>query len=104
MMANVQIENGYTKIANELLEAIIYKVNNAAWLKILFFLIRITYGYNKKEVETTIWGISVKTGFDKPMVINSLWEMHDRHLITIKLQSKEVIKVSINKNYDLWKV
>lgn len=48
-MANPQLENGHTRIANELLEKLIeYKFPSSLPLRICFFVIRKTYGYHKK--------------------------------------------------------
>jgi len=47
--ASPQIENGYTRIANELLEAMArINLTPTEW-KILMVIIRNTYGYHKKE-------------------------------------------------------
>lgn len=48
-MSNPQIENGYTKIANELLEALIQAELSGAEYRIVCFIIRQTYGYNQKQ-------------------------------------------------------
>ena len=48
-MASPQIEDGYTKIANELLEAI-SKVNLSSYeFRVIMAIIRKTYGFNKKS-------------------------------------------------------
>ena len=47
-MANPQLEDGYTKIANEILEALA-GINLSPYEgRALFFLIRKTYGWKKK--------------------------------------------------------
>ena len=47
-MASPQKENGYTTIANELLEAIYGRKFSASQIKILLIILRFTYGFNRK--------------------------------------------------------
>ena len=47
-MSSPQLENGYTKIANEILESIIKARITASEKDILIFVIRKTYGYGKR--------------------------------------------------------
>lgn len=103
-MASPQIENGYTKIANELLEAIAFRICNATWLKIIIYLIRITYGFQRKEVETNYQAIATKTGFTKDTIKHALEDMHRLLFIKIRVVSQERLVVSVNKDYDLWKI
>jgi len=44
-MANVQVENGHVRIANDLYEALSYAPFSATQLKILHVLVRLTYGW-----------------------------------------------------------
>ena len=50
-MANPQKENGFTPIANELLEQIIASGLNGNEMAVTFFIIRKTYGFQKKQDE-----------------------------------------------------
>lgn len=43
-----QVENGFTRIANTLLEAIAQTVMSGACFRVLFWVIRNSYGYNRK--------------------------------------------------------
>lgn len=48
-MINPQIENGYTKIATEIIEKFCYyRISGEEWL-VLWVVLRKTYGWNKKE-------------------------------------------------------
>lgn len=51
---NPQLENGYTPIANELLENIISSGLGGAELKILLTIFRQTYGWSRKEAEISL--------------------------------------------------
>ena len=103
-MANPQAEHGHTRISNELFEAIIYKITNATWLKVMFYVIRITYGWQRKEVETNYQAIATKTGFTKDTIKNATLDMSDRKMLHFRVVSRERFVVSINKNYELWKI
>jgi len=103
-VANPQTEHGHTRISNELFEAIIYKINNATWLKVIFYIIRITYGFQRKEVESNYQAIATKTGFVKDTIKHALMEMTDRKMLNFRVVSRERFVVSVNKNYELWKI
>ena len=48
-MASPQLENGYTRIADEILESLAtVKMSGAEW-QFIIALLRKTYGFNKKE-------------------------------------------------------
>lgn len=103
-MASPQLEHGHTRVSNELLEAIAHKISNATWLKLMLYLIRITYGFQRKEVETNYQALATKTGFVKDTVRHALMDMSDRKLLKIRVVSKERLVISIIKDYDLWNV
>ena len=48
VMANPQTENGHIKIANEIIEAITRTNLSAHESRVLWYIIRKTYGFNKK--------------------------------------------------------
>lgn len=73
-------DDGYTRIANELLEAILRANLTARQLKIAFAIIRKTYGFGKKTDRITNTQISSMTG------------IHHTHVCTAK---NEMIMMSI---------
>lgn len=103
-MASPQRENGFTAIANELLEVILKADFTSRELKILFTVIRFTYGYQVKEAELAVRFISKATG----IVFNHVSE------VVNKLQAKNVLILSesvshnqrrvikLNKDYESW--
>lgn len=103
-MASPQTENGHTRIANELLEAIAFRICNATWLKIMLFVIRITYGWQRKEVESNYQAFATKTGFAKDTIRHALEDMHRLLLIDFRVVSRERFVISINKDYEQWKI
>lgn len=103
-MASPQCENGYTKIANELLEAICNKMTNSTWIRLLLFTCRITYGWNRKEAQSNYQAYATKLNLTKDTIKNTLHELMDRKIVVLAVVSKEQFVITICKNYELWKV
>jgi phage replication O-like protein O len=103
-MASPQVENGHTRIANELLEAICNKLTNSTWIRILLFTCRITYGWQRKEVQSNYQSYATKLNLTKDTVKHTLLELNERKILIFVVLTKEQFVVSINKNYELWKI
>ena len=100
-MANVQLENGYIKIANALFEQLFIREFSILQLKILLLIIRCSYGFNKK------------LAIIKP---HRLFEIAYIYRCDIKaelrnLQQNNVLHCNfdagvfaLNKNFDEWKI
>jgi len=102
-MANPQIENGHTRIANELLEAIFKYVTNPTWLRLSLVIIRLTYGWQRKEVISNIKSFSKLVRMTEEYVKTSLVEMELEHMVVLEFKNPREFKVSINKDYEQWK-
>lgn len=104
---NPQKENGYTPIANELLEAIVLYPFSQRELKVIFCLLRMTYGYSKKSDALSSWQISKMTGINRSHVSKTINELVNLNVI-IKHQLGRyshgvlVNEISLNKIYDSW--
>ena len=94
---NPQLEDGYTKIANELLDklAMTHLAPNA-W-RVIIFIIRKTYGYHKKVDYIANSQIVEGTGLCKAVVSRCLRTLHTQNLIV-----KNGNKLGLQKNYMLW--
>jgi phage replication O-like protein O len=102
-MASPQLENGYTKIANELLEALIGAGLAGQELAAALFIIRKTWGFNKPSDCIALSQIS------KALRISPARSAH----VMRKLQASRIVllvdyiqgltkKYSINKDYHAW--
>ena len=81
-MASPQIENGYTKIANELLDALCcVDLSGHEW-KVVHAIIRKTYGYNKKEDWMTNTQIMLLTGQTQQKVSQAKKKLVERNIVT----------------------
>jgi len=101
-----QVENGYTRIANELLEQLLKaRLSGREW-RIIVAIIRQTYGWQKHEDKISLSQFEKATGIPR----NKIW------LVTKGLIDRNIIKktipqkghtghatYSINKHYKQWK-
>src|SRR3990167_2744883 len=69
-MASPQLENGYIKIANEIFDALIGTVTIPSEVRrIADFVLRKTYGFNKKEDLISLSQLALATRLKRPSVI-----------------------------------
>ncbi len=101
-MANApQLENGYTRIANELLDAIISFKFTARQFKVVFAVIRKTYGYNKRVDDISLSQISSLCELPRNHVckeISALTKMK----VLLKEKGSFSNSIGLNKNYSEW--
>lgn len=105
-MADVQLENGYTKIANEILDAIQHFQFSQNQFKILIALWRNTYGWNRKECEFSLSHIEKTTNLDRKRASATLKSLIEANvIIEIDKGSSTKKKVVVfNKNYEEWNI
>ncbi len=101
-MASPQIEDGYTKIANEILEVLARTRIPGEACQVLLTIIRKTYGFNKKEDVIALSQFCVATGAKKPAIVRALYKLLEMNLI-IKKDNGNVPIYSLNKDYSTWK-
>ncbi len=103
-MAAPQLENGYTKVANEIVEALIRATGlSGQELRLSLLVIRKTYGFSKKEDAISLSQMCKNTGLSKTrcsQVINSL---QSKRVITVTENINGIgKKYKFNKNYEEW--
>ncbi|MDT0176891.1 replication protein [Enterobacter sp. BRE11] len=92
-----EIENGFTRIANELLEALVMADLTSRQLKVALSVMRKTYGFNKKEDRIADSQIAEMTGIHRTHVCNAR-----NQLINMNILTKSGNKLSINKVVSEW--
>lgn len=111
-MANPQKENGYTAIANEIMEALAKTRIPGQARQVLDFILRKTYGWNKKESVVSLPEFVEGTGLSKVAICKSLNKLLDMNIITklgnakshfTKLGNDYSITYGFQKQYKLWK-
>jgi phage replication O-like protein O len=93
---------GFTRIANELMDALINFRIPGEERQCLDFIIRKTYGYNKKEDAISNSQFVAATGLKKGNVCRSLKNLVTKNLV-IKSDNKAIIIYRFNKYYKTWK-
>jgi len=101
-MASPQVENGYTKIANELFDALAASRIPGEQRQCLDVIIRKTYGFNKKWDYIALSQFYDATGINKPHIIRALKCLILKNLIIAKKGNKKGSSYCINKNYHSW--
>jgi len=104
-MANPQVEDGYCKIANKIMEALSHTRIPGEARQILDVIIRKTYGWNKKEDMISHSQFAEITGLSRGNVYRGLNKLKQMNLIVLvpsKARAGSCI-YSINKDFDTWK-
>ena len=98
-MASPQLENGYTKIANEILEHLIWPGLNGSELKLVLFIIRKTYGFNKKRDKISLSQFCKGLNTKRPNICRTI-----KSVVAKRLLSKDKNGYNFNKNWEEWVV
>jgi len=98
-MANPQKENGYTAIANEIIEHLVKVRLPPSEKDIIFFVIRKTYGFHKKEDRISLTQFQLGTDLSRPTVVKSL-----KNLLVRNMLIKSGLLLRFNKDYESWVV
>ena len=102
-MAEIQKENGYTAIANDLLEALYRFGLTRNEYKVMLCVIRHTYGYNKKEHPMSLTFIANDTGLVKERVCEALNGLKVKNLLSVTpAKGIQPQILSVQKDTDKW--
>lgn len=103
-MANPQPENGYTKIANEILEAIAEAQLNGTQFRILTVIWRYTYGFNRKSHKLSLSFISNATKIYRQQVKREIDSLIEQNIITVSEEPGfgKTRELAFNKDYSQW--
>jgi len=101
-MATPQLENGYTRISNELLEKILEYPFKSYEMKVVMKIIRDTYGWKTKKKLISYAQIAKAIKKTRRSVIKTCKSLSDRKIIfKQKLRNKKNLW-GINKKYSEW--
>lgn len=100
---NPQIEEGYTKFSNELLESILKKEPKLLTEsgRVFFAIIRLIYGYNEKSKYIKNQQIQELTDMKPPNVTRSLNALMESNII---IRDNKNGETRINKHYREWEL
>src|SRR5215204_2020779 len=97
-----QIENGYIRVATELFEALT-KIRIPGEARQIFdFILRKTYGFQKKEDQIALSQFCLATGMKKPAVVRAIRKCESMRLIVIKKDNGNINSYSIQKDSTHW--
>ena len=97
-----QVEDGFVRIANELFDAILLKLNSYRHTKVALAIVRKTYGYRKKEDDITISQLAELTGIHRNHVGAALKALEQMRVINPVRAGSHGLMVGINKHFDQW--
>lgn len=100
-MSSPQLEKGYTRIANELLEALGRIRISGEARQVFDVIVRKTYGFGKKKDRISLSQFVLATGLKRPEVCRAIRKLLSMKLI-IKIDDKTGEIFSIQKDDDLW--
>ena len=102
-MANPQKENGYTAIANEILERLYAIPLSGSEYKIILCILRKTYGWRKKSDRISLSQLVTETKLSRKQVCESINKLVTKRLL-FKLKTSQINEYYFNKDYEMWLV
>ena len=104
-MANPQVENGFTKIANEVMEALAKHRLSGQERQIVDVVLRKTYGFNKKEDVISMGQFSKFTGINRPCVARLLKSLLSKKILSVTQKDNTNGNTYIfQKDFEQWRV
>jgi phage replication O-like protein O len=102
-LANPQKENGHVDIANEIMDALARTRVPGEARQVLDFIIRKTYGWQKKKDAISLTQFETGTGLSKVHICRAFVTLKGMNMIVITQQGNEPAKVyEIQKDYEKW--
>jgi phage replication O-like protein O len=103
VVASPQKENGFTPIANEIMDKLcLLKLSGSEW-QIILFVFRKTYGWHKKEDEISITQFEKNTNLSRQAVCEDLKSVVNRRLLVVNKTGLSN-RYKFNKNWEEWVV
>ena len=102
-MESPQLKNGFIQIANEIMDALCKTRLSGEQRQCLDFILRKTYGYNKKTDNISNSQFVKGTGIRKQNVQRSLRALISMNIV-IKIDTPKIPSYRFNKRYTSWKL
>lgn len=100
-MSNPQLEDGFTRIANELFEAILAVGFTGRQLLVLLAVLRKTYGYGKKEDDMSAAQIGLLCNMSRNHVTEVIGQLVGMNVLTRKAGVYGLV-LGVNKSHKGW--
>lgn len=103
-MANPQKENGYTPIANEILEHMYSFDFTCTEIKILLMIIRFSYGFGRKDAGIAISFFESGLRMNSRTLQREIKKLIDMNVLLVVSEARGTIPrtLKLNKNYEEW--
>jgi len=102
-MANPQKENGYTAIANEIVDKLCSYQLSGGESTILWAVLRKTYGWNKSEDYISLSQFCLITGWDRSNVAKTIKKLVAKRILgSVKGNTSTTSKYWLNKDFYQW--
>ncbi len=102
-MTSPQLENGYTRIANELLEALARTRIPGEAIQVLWAVLRQTYGFGRKVAPISLGQLSKFTGLSRSNCQRAVQRLVGSNIV-LKSEYRGVTSLGIQKDFSKWKV
>ncbi len=100
-MANPQCEHGFTRIANELYDVALRELRPPEYI-VWSAVIRVTYGYGRKEAEVTVAALAAMCAMCERQVRAALAALVARGVLYATKRGPKPMLVGVQKDYDQW--
>ena len=97
----VQLENGYIRIANDLMDALLSAPISGRQMKVIMAIIRKTYGFNKKTDDIGLSQLRDMTGINRPNLSRTIASLVDANVLT-KKDGLYAHNIGLNKDFSTW--
>ena len=102
-MTTPQVEDGYTRIANALLEALAGARLSGRELSVALAVVRLTYGYRKKADRISASQLAGLSGIDRRKIPALLASLESKSILLIERRgSGKIPTLQIDKRTDRW--
>lgn len=98
-MASPQTDNGFTRIANELMEQFSMPGMNGSELRVVLFIVRKTYGFGKVQDRISLSQFQQGTGMNRSQAVETIKDLVAKNIV---IKDGGIYK--LNKNYEEWLV
>lgn len=103
-MAKPKLDDGFTRIANEILGAL-SKVNLSAYeTSVLLFIFRNTYGWQRKEDLLALGFIARGTAIRRQHICRTLTRLCEKNMIVMRKDNRGFSLYGFQKDYERWAV
>ncbi len=102
-MANPQWENGFTKLANEIIENLCLINLSPYESRVIWFVLRKTYGFQKKIDKISLSQFAEALQLDRNNVNRAIGRLIKKNMLVVSKDHNNHISYGLQKDYEKWK-